>query len=48
MQTFKLIGQVNEHGQQMLLDLAGDGWYTQRPQRRELDWLRKQYPRGAG
>ena len=32
---------------QMLLDLAKDGWYTERPDRGQLDWLRTRFPTGS-
>jgi glycosyltransferase involved in cell wall biosynthesis len=38
------VGQMFEEYYQMLLDLAADGWYTERPEREQLDWLTKRYP----
>jgi glycosyltransferase involved in cell wall biosynthesis len=29
---------------QMLLDLDGQGWYSPRPERSQLDWLHRRYP----
>jgi glycosyltransferase involved in cell wall biosynthesis len=40
------VGQMFEEYYQMLLDLAADGWYTERPERVQLDWLAKRYPAG--
>ena len=31
---------------EMLRGLRGDGWYEYKPERTELDWLRKKYPTG--
>jgi glycosyltransferase involved in cell wall biosynthesis len=38
------IGPMFEEYYLMLLDLDGDGWYARRPDRQQLDWLRKSYP----
>jgi glycosyltransferase involved in cell wall biosynthesis len=41
------VGPMFEEYYQMLLDLAGDGWYAERPERTELDWLTRRYPYGS-
>jgi glycosyltransferase involved in cell wall biosynthesis len=41
----KRIGQMLEEYFQMLLDLNRKGWYEERPQREQLDWLKRWYPR---
>jgi glycosyltransferase involved in cell wall biosynthesis len=40
------VGLMFEEYYQMLLDLAGDGWYAARPNRQQLDWLTKRFPAG--
>ena len=42
------VGLMFQEYFQSLLDLDGGGWYEQRPDRHELDWLRKSYSFCAG
>ena len=43
--SLERIGLMFEEYYQMLLDLAGDGWYAEHPDRQDLDWLTHRYPR---
>jgi glycosyltransferase involved in cell wall biosynthesis len=38
------IGGMYEEYFRMILDIRGDGFYAQHPERQELDWLSKSYP----
>jgi glycosyltransferase involved in cell wall biosynthesis len=38
------IGEMFDEYYHMLLDLVGEGWYAERPDRRHLNWLRRYFP----
>lgn len=44
--TLDKVGQMYEEYFQMVLDVhTGDGWYQSHPQRADLNWLKKEYPK---
>jgi glycosyltransferase involved in cell wall biosynthesis len=45
--TLERISKMYEEYFKMLLDLAGDGFYTAHPNRAQLDWLTKAYPKNT-
>ena len=46
--TMDRIGDMYEHYFQMVMDVhTGKGWYQEHPERKELDWLNRYYPKGV-
>lgn len=43
--TLERVAKMYDEYWDQLLGLFGDGWYTKNPERKNLDWLKREYPK---